>query len=397
MKESFGKKNSTNTYPGTKKVKIIPIIIFIAVICFFVYFVTSAGNTPYNYFTRLANAFLHGKYYLSNNPPWLSELIPISTHMWAVVYPPAPAILLMPFIAFFGVSFPQQIFAHLIGFFIILTTASLAWNITKDSKKTLYMSLLAGLGTILWFMSATGSVWLLGQTTAILFLLLSILILTKNKSPILIGALIGIAFLARVEIILALPFFFFQIKKRNWQMRLGLIPFVIFYIFYNYLRFGNLLQTGYSLIPGVLQEPWYSQGIINYSYIPNNLKVMFAALPIFQSSFPFVVPSWGGLAIWITTPTFIYAFFNNIRQKAIYLSWLAILSILLIISMHGETGYAQFGYRFAADFYPFLFFLIIKYLENHRLSWHHWLLLFLSIFVNLWGVTLINILHIVAP
>ena len=58
--------------------------------------------------------------------------------------------------------------------------------------------------------------------------------------------------------------------------------------------------------------------------------------------------------------------------------------------MHGGTGWAQFGYRFAVDFYPFLFLIIANNFQGCKLGRVHWLLLFVSIFVNLWGVLWIN-------
>src|SRR5258708_6737302 len=154
-------------------------IIIIFCVVFIIYLISSPGVTPYNYFTRLADAFLHGKYYISDSPSWLSELIPIGIHKFAIVYPPAPAILLIPFVAIFGVSFPQQIFAHLVGAGIVLCSAILSYEITRNRTKTLWIILLVGFGNIIWFMSSVGSVWLLGQITAVLFLLLAILSLEK--------------------------------------------------------------------------------------------------------------------------------------------------------------------------------------------------------------------------
>ena len=365
-------------------------IIIIFCVVFIIYLISSPGVTPYNYFTRLADAFLHGKYYISDSPSWLSELIPIGIHKFAIVYPPAPAILLIPFVAIFGVSFPQQIFAHLVGAGIVLCSAILSYEITRNRTKTLWIILLVGFGNIIWFMSSVGSVWLLGQITAVLFLLLAILALEKKLNPILVGVFLGIAFLSRIELIFALPFFYFLTKKNKWQLITSFTFFVLFYLFYNFLRFNNPFETGYTLIPGVLKEPWYDKGILSLSYIPRNLKVMFLSLP-------HLIPSWGGLAIWITSPTFIYSFFAPFKKRSVKLAWFSIFCILLIICMHGETGYAQFGYRFAVDFYPFLIFLIIKYLSKHNLKWHHWVLLFLSILVNSWGVILINKFGLVLP
>jgi hypothetical protein len=371
-------------------------IIFLAT--FIIYLISSPGITPYNYFTRLAFSFLHGKYYITENPSWLSELIKIGVNKFAVVYPPAPAILLMPFVALFGANFPQNIFANLVGAGITIVSAFLCFEITKNKTKTLWLTVLVAFGNIIWFMSSVGSVWYLGQAVSVLFLMLAITSLQKKLSPIIIGIFFGISFLSRVELIIALPFSFFLLEnKKRFRFLLGLLPFILFYLLYNFLRFNNPLETGYSLIPRVLNEPWYNKGIISLSYIPRNLQVLLTSLPVSINNFPFLVPSWGGLAIWITTPAFIYSFLASFKEKSVKLAWFAIFSILFLISMHGETGYAQFGYRFAVDFYPFLIFLVIKYLSRNNLKWHHWLLLFLCIAVNTWGVILINKLGLISP
>jgi hypothetical protein len=113
-------------------------------------------------------------------------------------------------------------------------------------------------------------------------------------------------------------------------------------------------------------------------------------LPIVQATPPFLIPSWNGLAIWITTPAFIYSFKASFKKHEVKLSWFALLSIAIVVFSHGATGFTQFGYRYAVDFYPFLIFLLIISLSKKKLKWHHWVLLIISILVNLWGIVWIN-------
>lgn len=369
---------------------------------FITYWATSSGNTPYNYFIKLAEAFLNGRYWLIENPPWLNELIVGSPGKFFVPYPPMPAILALPFVFAFGNQFPQQILCHLLGVGITFLTVRSSLLIKKDYKIALFVGILTGLGTILWFMSATGSVWYLGQISAAFFLTAAINETLGKKRPLLIGILVGAAYLSRVNTLMALPFFLFLIPKdknlfKNLALlALGLFPFLGINSLYNFLRFGVVWDKGYALIPNVLNEPWYQKGLVSLSYIPRHLKVFFLSLPKFTDKFPFVYPSWGGLAIWITTPTFIYAFLASWKEKIVKLSWLSIGLISLIIFSHGTTGFTQFGYRFAVDFYPFLLLLIIKSLAKTGLKWHHWALLFISVLVNLWGVIFINKLGLVS-
>lgn len=370
-----------------------PIFIFICI--FIVYAVTSAGKTPYDYFTRLSASFLHGIYWLTQNPPWLNELIPAGANIFYVVYPPMPAIIAIPFVFIFKEGFQQQILAHLMGAGMVILMMRISKLIKNDNKLTVWTGLLTGFGTIIWFLSSNGSSWYLGQVSAAFFLTAALAEGLGKKRPFLVGLLLGSAFLSRLQTILTFPLFLYLLKEKNWLKKyisfgLGVLPFILFNFIYNYLRFGVIWDKGYSLIPRVLSESWYQKGIFNLSYIPRHLKIILTALPIFKKTFPYILPSWGGLAIWITTPAFIYSIFANIKEKIVRYSWLCIALISILIFSHGTTGFAQFGYRFAVDFYPLLIFLTIKGVAKTGLRWHHWLLLFLSILVNLWGVIWIN-------
>jgi hypothetical protein len=113
--------------------------------------------------------------------------------------------------------------------------------------------------------------------------------------------------------------------------------------------------------------------------------VIFLGLPKLIDTFPYVIPTWNGLAIWITTPAFIYAFKTGIRNKLAIACWVSIVLIALANFCHGTWGFTQFGYRFAVDFYPFLFILTIMGIGD-RIRWHHMALIMIGVVVNLWGV-----------
>ncbi|MDO8341424.1 MAG: hypothetical protein Q7T59_05635, partial [Candidatus Woesebacteria bacterium] len=114
-------------------------------------------------------------------------------------------------------------------------------------------------------------------------------------------------------------------------------------------------------------------------------------MPVITNTFPYIVPCLAGMSIILTTPAFIHSFFASKKDIITKLSWISILIILFIVSSHGGTGFTQFGYRFAVDFYPFLMLLTIKGVAEHNgPKWHHWLLLIICIIVNTWGVLFIN-------
>lgn len=384
-----------------KKITWQLVLFFLTVVLTLIYSLTSGGATPYNYFTRLAEAFLHGKYYLTDNPSWLNELVPMARGRYAVVYPPAPAIVSIPFIILFGINFPQQMISQIMG-----SIAAFIWGLIafgKSGKKlvSFWIFLLAGLGNIVWFMSSNGSVWYMGQVSAYLFFTLTLYESLNKKRLSLLIFYFSFAILSRLQVVLGLPLIVylnwdkFKNFKRLISFGLGLAFFGIIYGIYNYLRFGSFTETGYGLIPGVLKEPWFNKGLFNVSYIPNHLRVVFTSLPIFLKKFPFIEPSWGGLSIWATSPVFIYAFFASLKKREVQLSWLSITLVALVVMSHGSTGFAQFGYRFAVDFYPLILFLIVEVVSRKSLNWISWFLLSISILVNFWGTIFINKLSFV--
>lgn len=307
-----------------------------------------------------------------------------------------PAILSIPFVLVLKNIFQQQYLAHLLGAGIVFLTIQISLKIKKDIKLAIWSGLLVGFGTIIWYLSATGSSWYLGQVTSCFFLMAALNESLGKKRPFLVGIFLGASYLSRLTTILSFPFFIYLIMgktriKNIAKFALGILPFVLLNFSYNFIRFETIFDKGYLLIPGVLDEVWYQKGLFNLSYIPAHLKVIFASLPIIKKEFPFIIPSWAGLSIWITTPAFIYSLFSNIKERVVQISWFVITLISLVIFSHGTTGFAQFGYRFAVDFYPFLIFLTIKGVANKKgPHWYHWSLLILTILVNLWGVIWIN-------
>lgn len=371
------------------------------IISFTVFLLTTGGPTPYNYFVRLSDAFLHGRLYLTEAPPWLSEVVPASNNRFFVVQPPMASILLLPFVFLFGAGFEQQIFAHMIGATISVVGFLLMKRLGRSDREALWGYLLTAFGTIMWYEASTGSVWYLGQLVACLFLLLGILELYGKRRPFLIGLFISAAYLSRVHTILSVPFFLFSLfypmklkitkeyVTRAVKFFLGLSVFGIFNALYNYARWGVIWDKGYFLIPGIFEEPWFSKGMLNVAYIPDHLSLLFAKLPIFLDKSPYIQPSWYGLAIWITTPAFIYSL-KTLKRPIHWITWSAIFAIFLILSLRGGTGWTQFGYRYAVDFYPFLILLTFLGLNKKKIGKVPWILLFIGIIVNLWGVLWIN-------
>ncbi len=127
------------------------------------------------------------------------------------------------------------------------------------------------------------------------------------------------------------------------------------------MRFGDPLQEGYNLIPGLMQEYQYRYGFLAAQSVGRNLFAMFLQVPKQVDTFPFVQPRvLGGLSIFLTTPAFIWALRAHRPTWFEVGAWVSILAIMVPIVLHADPGGAQFGYRYAIDFYPFAFVLMIR-------------------------------------
>jgi hypothetical protein len=367
-------------------------LLFLSV--FLVYFLTGPVQpTPYNYFVRLANAFSHGQIYLTEAPPWLNELIPLEGKYF-VVYPPMPAILLLPFAFFLGPNLNQTLFSNFIGALNVILLFLILGKMKINKKAQIWLTALFAMGTNHWFLASIGSAWYLAHIVAVFFILLAIREILGSKRALFIGLFLGAAFWSRLPTILAFPFFAVLLWQKNnlkplFKLALGVAFFVCLNFLYNFIRFQTIFDVGYTLIPGVLNEPWSKLGLFNVHYLPRHLKILFLKLPLFSHSFPYLKPSNEGLALWLTTPAFIFALKAKIRQKIVWAAWLAIFLIAIPNLIHSTVGFSQFGYRFAMDFTPFLILLTAIGIKQ-KLKWYHQFLIITGIIINFWGVLWIN-------
>jgi hypothetical protein len=298
----------------------------------------------------------------------------------------------------FGGAFPQQLLAHAIGAGMAVVAWELALLTRNDRKLAVWSVLLVGAGNIVWFMSSVGSVWYLGQTTAALFMFAAILS-AKKKKVFLTGALLGMAYISRVHTILSLPFYLYLLRgslrnpKGAYRFFYPMGVLFAFDAIYNFVRFGTLFNKGYFLLPSALGEEgaaWFAKGVVHWSYYLENIRTMFLTGPILLAEAPYLQPSWYGLSIFLTTPAFVFAFWARGRGLTVGLGWLSIVLISLVVMSHGGTGWTQFGYRFAVDYYAILFYLTILGVARMRLSKIHWAVMLFGVFVNLWGVLWVN-------
>lgn len=383
----------SRVYQNLSSLRIRYKLLIIALLALLVFLLSKDSPPGQNHFIYLADAFLHGRLGVTGGGTSLAEIVPYNGSYY-VVYPPMPAVLLLPFVAVFGTTFDQGLMSILLACFCVAATWFLLKKTGVKGNKALWLTALFGFGTCFWFTASVGSSWYIEHVSAVFFLTLAIILALYKKSPFIIGVLLGFAFLSRLPVILSFPFFLFLIYEQNsgWKPRLkqaayfliGLGILVGVYELYNFGRWGVFSDLGYTLIPGIQQDPYFTSGIFNLSYIPRHIYAILFQGPILLNSFPYFEPNWMGLGLFFTTPAFIYIFKGPWNRLSKYAA-LAVVCILPILITHGTVGFTQFGYRFSLDFAPFLMLLAAKGMREN-LGWEEKALIILSILVNLWGV-----------
>lgn len=364
----------------------------------------------YDHYDYLAKAILHGTLDVKSArlpeaeriPDYFQDAVAVGEAKY-LPFPPAPAVLLLPFVAvlgmhvtFFGTNFTTEAFvslllgaANVVVFWYVLGQLKVS-NTTK-----LIMAPFFAFGTVLFYSASTGTVWFFAHVAAVLFLLLAIASLLRGMNPLVTAFFLGCAFLSRQTTLLSAPFFlYWMLRQRHdtlswkslldretlWQMGLfgaGLVPFGVFALWYNAVRFDGIFDTGYKAVydayGGVPYSYYLTQagshgrfGLFDLRNIPLHLHVLFVLPPDFTyPNLSVFQPSKYGMSVLLTSPLFIYAFLVRRKSALVPASWAAIGLISIPIFLHYSQGWVQYGYRFLLDFAPFLLVLTALGVDDH--------------------------------
>ena len=125
-------------------------------------FVNAGREVNLDYFVPLADAFLHGRLDLAEHPSWLNELVPFEGRYY-VVYPPAPAVLVVPFVAVFGRAFDQAGASLLIGAANVAIATDLLRRLGLTGRTWALTALLFAFGTVAWYSAQAASRYCSGR------------------------------------------------------------------------------------------------------------------------------------------------------------------------------------------------------------------------------------------
>jgi hypothetical protein len=319
--------------------------------------------TVYDYYGRLADAFVHGRYWLLEDPPWLNELLSCGDGRWCVAYPPLPAILSIPLLPF-GTATAQDLVSQLCGGASagVLYLALRAYGAPR--LVAIAGALLSAFGTTLLFTSADGRSWYAAHAVAMLFTTIAFLIAARGGPAWGVGAAIGLAALARLPVAAAAPALALLVARRGdapfrtafVRIVAGGLPFLLVYVAYNIARWGTVTDAGYArLTEG---DFFFDHGLFSLAYLPRHLYAIFMEPPdLVPNVWYFLRPRFVGTSLFLVTPAFLFVFagLQDVRRSLLVGATALAAGLALLPDVtHGTVGFAQFGYRFSIDAQPFL-------------------------------------------
>ena len=385
--------------------------VFLAALILYALTAVLGGNFHHQklaHFNLLADALLRGDLYLAN-PIYTHDLIRFQGR-WFVPFPPGAALLLVPFVALFGVNFNEVALSVVVGAGNVALIYGLLRALTRqgfsrlDGQGVLWLMGLFAAGTAHWYAAASGGVSFLAHICAVTGLTAALLLAATGRSPWLIGLAMAWALLSRPTLVLATPavaVLWLEARRRleptgatqdvGSLLRAAALlapqaAALALLLAYNRLRFGNWLEFGYQWAQttfelGTRLVTW---GQFNWHYLPENLRVALAGLPLLRNKVPFIWPDPNGLSLFLATPTFLWLYTALRRDRVAIAAWLSLGLVCVPLLLYFNTGWVQFGYRFSLDFLPLAFMLLAMGLQ--RISPLVKASIGLAWCVHLWGV-----------
>lgn len=320
------------------------------------YLVTGPSGSGGDIYIPLAGALLRGTI-LVDARSWV-ELVPLDGG-WVAPFPPVPVLFYLPVVALMGVQpWDRELAVGVMPAVLGGSSVGLAYVMLRrrfDVGESPALWICAGLATTtLWWVAGTGGTHMMAQVSAVLFLLAALYVALGGGHPVAAGLLFALAVGSRLPVGLALPLFIYLYRKRSWQFLAGALPIALVVAWYNLARFGSPVDFGYTRIPSgtglVTDEWWYEAGIMSPTYIGRGLEAAMLSWPRLVAQAPFVQPNLYATSLLLTAPFLGWILVARGRM-ALVVGGSAVL-VLLVDLMHGNPGFAQFGYRFILDSMP---------------------------------------------
>lgn len=398
---------------------IIPFCIFL--ITFLIYFSVATQFTfrpkwAVDYFNPLAKSLLHLK--LDIQTPGMTYDLVNYKGKWYVPWGVLTSIFLIPLQLIKGRFIPVLYLSLFFSSMDVVLVYLLLKRVKKEflpkmSSLAIFIFLiLFAFGTTHFYVGTLGSVWHVNQmVTSFLGTLGIYIIFKKNRTKkdyLLCSIILSVALLGRFTIImlLILPVFLYlsdSFKQKNYLWKfiflrnffvvfgLPLIFFLFLSFSYNYLRFGNSLEFGYSYIheAPTLAQIREENGLSSLKNFTRNIWFMLFEIPGISLSDKFHFNfNLNGNSIFFLTPPFLTVFLARPRNRYIIGLWIAGIITIIPSLLHYSSGWMQFGYRYSLDITVLLLLLSIFGIKG-KLYFLYILGVIFSVLIYFWGINLL--------
>ncbi len=348
-------------------------------------------HTPYNHFALLADAWLKGRLDLGGPPPEYAGNNDFATYQgkWFVVFPAFPSVLLLPLVALghgADAVADGRFFLLLAGLapavlFLALEKLTRSGESRRSELENLVLSGLFCFGSVYFFCSVQGTVWFAAHVVGAVLMALYLLFALQAERPLLAGLCLGLGFATRTPLLAAAPLFVFEALRSTrlaeprgrglvqdyavgrclrllLQFALPIVAVVALCCWHNAARFGDPFESGYRYLSIGWAKRIAKWGLFDYHYLAKNLGVMLTSLPWFPAQGGPVQINAHGLALWVTTPMYLWLLAAKRWSPLARALLLTAALVALPTLFYQNTGWVQFGYRFSNDYAPLLFMLL---------------------------------------
>jgi hypothetical protein len=298
-------------------------------------------DSLYNHFVWQADAFLHGRAWFpypveagADHPAnwYFQDVYPLVdaagflTGQVLIPFPPLPAIVLMPFVAVFGLFTDQDAVAIGLGAVGVATAWWMLGGLRISLGTRVLVTILFATGTVWWWAAAVGSTWYLAHLVAVPPAMLAVGValrhdrgaeldegatvdsvpdkgmpddaghrwwgaaLPLDRTQVLAGLLLGIAATARLPVVFAAPFLMLvgggdSVLRRTVSAGVGGVLPVSLLVLYTFLTTGSVIHPGYDYQYQLEAVGYRTLGyhtdwsVEDIRYIPQNVAIMLGSLP----------------------------------------------------------------------------------------------------------------------
>lgn len=285
---------------------------------------------------------------------------------WYITFPPGPAVVLLPFVAVWGLGTLDVLLTIVLGAAI---PAVLVWFLDRErghegavGRGHLWAAAAWAFASPACFVAAHGRVWFTAQVVAALALTVYIAASWSTRRPLVAGVALAFAFACRpANAVFAVGLFAWEWWRDGRDVRKALwfsAPILVvgaLVMWHNAARFEDPFEFGHRFLEIRWQARMQQYGMLSTHYLPRNLECL---LWLFPQTGPFRV-SMHGMALWLSSPWLLLAPWARAAFPQRWALWGTALAMAIPSLLYQNSGQLQTVYRFAVDWLPFVLVALV--------------------------------------